>query len=539
MECDVLIVGTGAAALTAALVTSAAALDTVIIEKTASIGGTSALSAAGLWVPANHVAQRRGIEDSPGEALAYIQSLAPPGWEATEGELWRRFTNEAPRMLSFVESNTPLRFEMMPQADPFPDRKGGRAMGRMVSPRAVRRRVAGSCARLLRKPMLPHVFTYAEYLKLDPYHHPVRATFRRLPQVIWRYLTGTRGMGTALIAGLLGGCIQFGCRIKTDTRAVRLLIDDEGRVVGAQVRTNEKELVIKATRAVVLATGGFEWDRHRLNKHFPGPIDFITSPSGNEGDGHRMAEAVGAAMAHMDQANLTAALPIRYGGNLQGMSLSFHQEPNAILVDRTGARFTNEYRFNIGEVIDERDPKSGSPKHLPAWVITDARFMKFSPMTRWFSRGDRSWLVTAPSIGALAEKIGVPPESLEETVRRFNGFCSQGTDPDFLRHIAGGAAHGSGNLLVPIKHAPFMAMPLNRSFISTKGGPRTDANAEVLRADGSVIAGLFCVGVAMANSIGTWAVGMGTTLGPNMTWGFICGSTIAERSRKQKSGGEP
>lgn len=539
-ECDVLIVGTGAAALTAGLAASAAGLDTVIIEKTASIGGTSALSAAGLWVPANHIADAHGLADSPEEALAYIRELAPPGWEATEGALWQRFAVEAPQMLAFVEQNTPLRFELTPQSDPFPAASGGKAKGRMVSPRALPRSVAGRHARRLRPPMLPHIFTFCEYLRLDPYHHPLGATLRRLPWIVWRYASGRRGMGTALVAGLLAGCLKFGCRVETGTRAVRLLVNEAGSIDGAEIRCGEETSVIRTKIGVVLGTGGFEWDRKRLAAHFPGPIDFITSPPGNEGDGHRMAEEIGAQMAHMDQANLTAALPIVYEKRLQGISLAFHQEPNAIVVDRNGRRFTNELRFNIGEIIDERDAKTGLPQHLPAWIVTDARFPHLSPMTRWFSRHDRRWLVTAPTLASLAEKTGLPPGALEETVRRFNGFYDQGDDADFGRGRSGqGHYHSPATPLMRIEHAPFMAMPFNRSFISTKGGPRTNADAEVLRQDGSVIRGLFCVGVGMANPIGTWAVGMGTTLGPNMTWGYIAGQTLAQRAKPTTRGDKP
>jgi 3-oxosteroid 1-dehydrogenase len=73
---------------------------------------------------------------------------------------------------------------------------------------------------------------------------------------------------------------------------------------------------------------------------------------------------------------------------------------------------------------------------------------------------------------------------------------------------------------------PFYAAPYDRGILATKGGPRTNARGQVLRTDGSVIAGLYCAGVAMANPIGSKAAGAGSTIGPCLTWGRICGLSL-------------
>jgi 3-oxosteroid 1-dehydrogenase len=533
-ECDVVVVGSGAAALTAALTVSIAGLDTVVIEKTGQLGGTSAISAAGIWVPANHHARAAGIDDSPEEALQYIRTRAPPGWQNTEGALWRRFVGEAPKMLLAVEQHTPLRFKLTPQPDPYPDVPGARQRGRMLSPRPLRRSVAGAFAGRLRPPMLPHIFTYQELLKEDPYHRPVIASLKLIHRVVWRWLTGSRGMGTALIAGLLKGCIDHRCRIETDKRATELILDSNGDVRGVVAQQNGTDRRIAARRGVVLATGGFEWNSELVAKYFPGPVDFVTSPRSNEGDGHRMAEAAGAELVHMDQANVSPAIPITYDGALQGLSIAFQHEPNAIVVDAAGRRFVDEFRFNIGEVMDERDPTTGRPIHLPAWVISDSRFLRRSPIVRRYAGRDERWLIRSNSLRDLAARTNLPAEQLVETVARFNSFCATGIDADFHRGESepGRRRAVAGPKLVPIAHPPFIAMPFNRSFVSTKGGPRTNEYGQVLRPGGKVIKGLYCAGVAMANPIGTWAVGAGTTLGPNMTWGYICGQAIVNRDPK-------
>lgn len=527
--CDVLVAGSGSAGLVAALHASSAGLSTVILERTDMVGGTTALSAAGIWIPANHLAAAVGLPDDRERALSYIRAVAPDGWRETEDTLWQSFVEEAPNMLSFVEKTTPLRFSLTNQPDAFPEIQGGMQRGRMVSPAALRRSLAGPYASAIRPPSLPHLFTYQEALALDPSRHPLKAGLRRLPSVAARWLTGARGMGTALVVGLLKGCLDNGCRLDLRARAIEPILED-GRVAGLVVEQDGRRRRIVARLGVVLATGGFEWDRELLAKHFPGPYDFLGSPPGNDGDAHRIASEAGALLVHMDQANITGGMPFRPDMLPFGISHFFHQEANAIIVDRNGERFTNEYRFNLGAVIDERDPATGSPLHLPAWLVSDADFMRDSPVIRHFAARNPGWVVQKDSVAELASAISLPEDALARTLERFNGFCRDGVDRDFHRDDPGPRGIMIGgrkpDRLTPIHRKPFVAIPFNRTVVSTKGGPRTDAGGQVLRPDGSVIGGLYCAGVAMGNPFGTWAVGAGTTLGPNMTWGYICARSI-------------
>jgi len=527
--CDVLVAGSGSAGLVAALRSSAAGLSTVVLERTDLLGGTTALSAAGIWIPANHHAAAAGIEDDRERALSYIRAMAPTGWRETEDALWRSFVDEAPNMLSFVERNTPLRFSLTDQPDAFPEASGGGRKGRMVSPGTLRRSLAGPFASVLRPPSLTHLFTYQEALALDPGRHPVRSVLRKLPTVMVRTLTGARGMGTALVTGLVRGCLDHGCDIRLNARAIKPLIE-HNRVTGLVVEQGGRTHTIRARCGIVLATGGFEWDSERLERHFPGPTDFVGSPPGNDGDAHRIAGEAGAQFAHMDQANITGGIPLSPDKLPFGISHYFHQEANAIIVDRHGRRFVNEYRFNLGAVIDQRDPSTGKPMHLPAWLISDAAFLRNSPIVRYFAARNPGWLIKRDDLTALADAISISAFELKETVDRFNDFCRRGVDEDFARHELGSRKISIGgkrqNRLAPIVKSPYVAIPFNRTILSTKGGPRTDAGGRVLRPDGSVIDGLYCAGVAMANPIGTWAVGAGTTLGPNMTWGYICANSI-------------
>lgn len=532
---DVLVLGSGSAGLTAALTAARRGLSVTVLEKTGRLGGTTAMSGAGTWIPASHHAAAAGIEDSAEEALAYIRAAAPEGWAETEEPLWRAFVQAAPEMLRFVEAHTPLRFALTPEPDPLRTLPGAKARGRMMSPLPLSRWRAGRFAFRIRRSTIPEIFTYHEAVTTDLYHKPYRTALELWPRLLWRLLTNTRGKGTALVTGLLRGCLDAGVRVALNARAVELTLDEMGAVTGAVVERGGRRETWTARAGVVIATGGFEWDTGLMARHFPGPLDYRGSPGAHEGDGQRMAGAAGAALAHMDQATITPSVPVRYEGRLLAQPVPFHTEPYAMLVNRHGARFTNELVFNIGEVLDRRDPATGEPVHLPAWVITDARMPEEVPPVRWAAKADPSWLRQAESIGALAGLIGVPPEALEASVARFNAAAEAGEDQDFGRPARADAASAGDKRrragIKPILRAPFLAMPFSRSILGTKGGARTNAHAEVLRPDGSVIPGLFAAGVAMANPIGTRNVGTGTTIGPNMAWGYIAGQRLARRNQ--------
>lgn len=531
---DVIVLGSGSAGLVAALTAAAQGLSVVVLEKTGSLGGTTAMSGAGTWVPANHLAAAAGIEDSVEEALTYIRAAAPEGWAATEEPLWRAFVAAAPEMLRFVEARTPLRFALTPEPDPLRTLPGAKARGRMMSPRPLSRWRAGRFAFRIRRSTIPEIFTYHEAVTTDLYHKPYRTAVALWPRLAWRVLTNARGKGTALVTGLVRGCLDAGVELVLGARAVALTQDAAGAVTGAVVERKGRRETWQARRGVVIATGGFEWDAALVARHFPGPVDYLGSPEAHAGDGQRMAEAAGAALAHMDQATITPSVPVRYEGRMLAQPVPFHTEPNAMLVNRHGERFTNELTFNIGEQIDRRDPATGAPVHLPCWVISDAALLDRLPPARWAAKADPGWLRQAGDLAGLAAQIGVPADALAESVARFNAAAAAGVDEAFGRPArpdpaaAGDRRRRAG--IEPIARPPFLAMPFNRSILGTKGGARTNEHAEVLRPDGSVIPGLFAAGLAMANPIGTRNVGTGTTIGPNMAWGYIAGMRLARRN---------
>ncbi|MXN17939.1 FAD-dependent oxidoreductase [Pseudooceanicola sp. GBMRC 2024] len=543
---DVVIIGSGSAACSAALRAAKGGLTVLVIEKSDKLGGTSAMSGAGIWIPANHVAERAGIADSRDEALAYLRGASPEGWAETEDGLWQAFVEHGPDMLRFLEENTPLDLRLIEEPDPMVEVAGGKLRGRMVSPMPLSRNLLGADAKWLRRSTLPHSFTYQEITDHDVYHHPIMAGMKLWPKLLWRKLTNRGGQGTALMTGLIRGCKDAGVTFRREVTATRLLQDEMGGIAGVEVSDHFEARRLMARRGVVIASGGFEWDAALRSRHFPGKIDRIGSPRSNTGDGQRMAAEVGARLERMDQANIYPCLPTKYEGHRHGLPMTYQTEPHSIIVNRHGRRFCSETDFNIGEYLDARDPQTGENIHLPCFLIGDRRMLKGSLPFLWYQSYEKGWVKRAKTLPELAEKLGLPTEALAETVTRFNGFCETGVDADFGRgdsawesykaHASGpapasgpeaAAAKGLGR----IEEGDFVGMVMNLTTIGTKGGARCNAKGQALRADGSIITGLYAAGLAMANPIGTRAVGAGTTIGPNMTWGYIAAETMLAQNR--------
>ncbi len=527
LDCDVVVVGSGAAGLAAALTAAVDGASVVVLEKSPVLGGTTAMSSAGTWVPANHHMLAAGIADSPEETLSYLRATAPPGWAADEDELWQALAEHSATMLRFLEDKTPLVFELVNHPDFYVEAPGGKLFGRMVSPTLISRYILGRLWNKVRPSVKPQFFTYKEMIG-GILKDPWRAALKLGPRLVWRVIAGKVGLGNGLIVGLLRGCLDHGCRILTSAD-VKHLVTEAGAVVGVEAQINDKSTRIAAARGVVIATGGFDWAPDYMPKYFP-EMQLIGAPRSNTGDGQRMAAEVGAKLERMDQANIAPITFTQYEGHRHAQPLYETYAPHCILVNRHGERFASEGSPALGGALDERGP-DGKSVHLPAWRIFDARYRhKLGAM---YAAKDPTFVRSAPTLEALAAKIAIEPAKLRTTVDRFNGWATEGVDRDFHRgetawerYYTGEGAAALGTVAEP----PFFAAPFLYASLGTKGGARTNRHGEVLRPDKSVIGGLYCAGIAMAGPIGTKAVGAGTTIGPCLTFGYIAGRSIARRN---------
>jgi 3-oxosteroid 1-dehydrogenase len=527
-EYDLVVIGSGAAGLSAALSASARGARVLVLEKSDLVGGTTALSGGGIWVPCHHHQVEIGATDSRDEALDYIRAVAPQGWHNVEESLWTAFVDHAPEMLAFVEAKSPLRFAPSLEPDPYVEAPGGKRFGRMLSPRPVSALPLGSWRKRIRGPMFSPWINYEEVHDSYFYAQPKRHLLRLAPRMFYRMATGKRVMGNALVTGLLRGCLQNGCTIWTEAPARRLEMRD-GRVAGVSLERGGESMQVHARKGVVLASGGFEWNEQMMAEHFPGPVEWTGSPSTNTGDGQRMAAEVGARLERMDQALIFGTKAALYEGRVRGVPAGDYYLPHSMIVNRHGRRFMNEKDMNFALAVMERDPQSGEPLHLPAWRIYDsqyaAKYAMALPKTNSFAT-----CFSDSTLQGLAGQIGINAAGLVETAARFSRYARAGEDGDFGRGATFWDRYrmtDPGNAPSPtlgtIEVPPFYAYPFKASFLGTKGGPRTNAHGQVVDLQGETIRGLFAAGNVMANPFGTKAVGAGTTLGPCLTWGYICG----------------
>ncbi len=530
---DVVVVGTGAAGLSAALAASVKGARVLVLEKADVVGGTTAMSGGCIWVPRNHYAVKMGIEDSREAVLDYIRAVSPEGWHNTEEPLWATFVDRAPEMLQFVERHSPTRFTPNNEPDPYAEAEGGLEKGRNVSPAPLPLGILGAWQDRVRKPTLSLWLNYEEIVDTYFFANPKKWAMRYAPRLLWRTLRRKRTRGNALSIGLLKGCLDAGVEIWTGAAAQRLLQAD-GAVTGIEVVRDGTTVSLEASRGVILASGGFEWNPQMMAEHFPGPVEWTASPSTNTGDGQRMAAEVGAQLDRMDQALIMGTTPVLYEGRLQGQPAADYFLPHSMIVNRHGKRFVNEKQMNVGLAFAERDPETGAPLHLPAWRIYDGQFAAKYPHALP-NKGIEGNHFRADTLAALAAQIDVDPAGLAETAARFSAFVRAGVDEDFGRGAnvwdrkrGGDPSHLPNPTLGTIEQPPFYAMPFKASFLGTKGGPRTNEKAQVLREDGSAIRGLYAAGNVMANCFGSKGVGAGTTLGPCLTWGYVAGLSAVD-----------
>ena len=540
MEADVIVVGSGAAGLSAALTAAVGGARVVILEKSHVIGGTTAMSGGVTWVPANHHMLAAGQHDTPDEALDYIRALAPDGWAEAEEPLWRAFVDTAPAMLKFVEDHTPVRFKLIDLPDLHPEVVGGKAGGRLLSPHLLSLNALGPWKRRIRKSVRPQLFTFEELFHGPLLRHPVRAIAMMWPRILYRLATRRVALGAALAGGLLKGCLDSGCEVLADARAESLVTDDadgdRGRVIGLEATVAGSRRRIRAAKGIVLATGGYEWDRAMLDRHFPGEHVILGSPDTNTGDGHRMAADLGAKMARMDQATIYPVASTMYEGRPHAFPIKLLDYAHCILVDRAGKRFLNE-----GDRNALSDALSGPARadHLPAWRIFDRQFAAKNRFAVRMSKWGAGEVLKAGSIADLAKLIDVDGGALEGTIQRFNGFVRAGRDDDFHRgessferfSLSDPAQPERNIALGTIQRPPYYATRYRLGILGTKGGPRTNHRGQVLREDDTVIAGLYCAGSTMANFIGTKVCATGSTLGPFLTWGYLCGKSLLAENR--------
>lgn len=525
---DVVVVGSGGAALVAATLAHDGGAEVLILEKSDMLGGTTAVSGGAMWLPGNHVMIEAGIEDSREDALAYIRRLT--AGREPDPELLEVFVDTAPEVLRYLEDHTPLRTHISPLPDYYwpwriPGNRPMPARAVEADPYPVRDELPEWADRLVTRGTLMSLGA-ATTLTEDflPKTPELLAELRR------REEQDIRPKGAALVARLFKGLLERGVETMLETPARRLVTDDAGDVIGVVAERDGQPLRVGARKGVVLACGGFEWNPDLVRAHIGYDVKPL-SPPNNVGDGLMMAVEAGAQLANMTSYWGTPVMfdpAITRDGDLVPQFEWGRGAPASIVVNRHGKRFANEaLPYNdFPKAFGIFDPEAVEfPNAGPAFLIFDRsvrdaeRILSMLP-----GEPDPDWVVKADTIGDLAERIGVDRATLEATVARYNEHAARGEDPDFRRHEVGLMAPGQ---VAPIEQPPFYAVEIYPGMLGTNGGPQIDRNGQVRRLGGGLVGGLYAAGNTAANVFGWAYPSGGGTLANGIVFGFRAGRHVA------------
>jgi 3-oxosteroid 1-dehydrogenase len=534
-EVDVVVLGSGGAALVAALAAfDHGASQVVILEKSGMVGGTTAMSGGMLWIPLNHHSVEAGIADSRDDVVAYLDALAPG---LLDPDALTGFLDSGPEMIRYLADKTPVRLQSFVD---FPDyqpaavgamRNGGRSLDNEVF--AFEK--LGSWATRVNPPKtgIPKLLS-----RVEDRHGGVSAD-----ELADRKLRDCRGQGQALIGSLLRGVLDRNIPIHFETRAQHLCMED-GRVTGVVATRAQGEFRVRARKGVVIATGGFEWNKKLVQAFLRGPMTAPVSVPECEGDGLMMAMEVGASLGNMANAwwmvstkESDATTRDTFANYL--LCQSERTCPGSIMVNRAGRRFVNEaVNYNaLGFALHNFDPDAYEFSNLPYWLIFDSRFIsKYRMFTSRPGQPAPSWAKRAESLDELGALIGIDGAALADTVARFNKDVLNGHDDEFGRgdttydNFAGDPSFSAPfSTLGVIDEGPFYAIEMEAGVNGTCGGPRVNQHAQVLDWNDRPIEGLYVGSNTMAAVTAGVYGGAGGTIGPGMTFGFIGGRHAAQR----------
>ena len=535
---DVVVVGAGAGGIVAAITAANKGLKTVLIEKGTTWGGSSALSGGGLWIPNNHVSKKAGLQDSEEEALLYMDTIITHDGPGATRERKIAYIKNGHVMVKFLEDLGMKWVAGQHYPDYYPEQPGGK-IGRSIEGAIFDARKLGALERTLRAgeieppiPLLsgkvaslPKAFTNAKDFNAvvgmfaNGFKHKVKGEH-------------AISIGAGLVAALLKIALEQGVKLRLETPLKDIIFEDE-KVVGIEVEHKGERSFIQS-KAVILASGGFERNPELRKKYHNVGIDWTSASPDNTGDILLIAQKYGFDTDLLDDAWWGPATLDQDGA--RKFLVYERSMPHSLIVDQDGKRYFNESESytDAGHAILERQEQTG--KAIPSWLIMESRnrnkyiFGSMLPRMTPKDAIDKGFIKKAETIEQLAQICGIDVEGLRETITRFNGFVDKGVDEDFGRgnsaydNYYGDPTYKNPNL-GKIEKPPYYAVKIFPGDLGTKGGIVTNEYGQALK-DGEVVEGLYATGNCSASVMGRVYAGPGSTLGPTTVFGYISANHI-------------
>lgn len=558
-EYDVLVVGTGASGMSAAVTAAYEGLKVLVVDKASLYGGTTARSGGWLWIPNTKLAKEQGISEPVGAARTYLEHEATTHFDPARVDA---FLANGPKAIDFFTEKTCVQFDMPPV---FPDyhaeAPGGQPGGRSMVTRPFDARELGERVNKLAPPV-PELTVFGMMLgsgkelwhflrafkSLESFWYVTKRFGFHLVDVVRHGRGMTLTNGNALAGRLAKAGMDLNVSVWLDS-PVNSLIEENGIVVGANVIREGTPVQVRVRKGVVLACGGFPYDIERRKQLFPhaptGNEHFTPSPALNTGDGLRLGESVGG-WVDTTIPNAAAWCPTsvtRRKDGSEGVMPHFidRAKPGVIAVTPRGQRFTNE-ALSYHDFIQDLVKACAGLKEVSCWLICDHKHLREYglgavapfplPIGKHLNNG---YLKRGSSLQDLAKTIGVPQAALQQEVEQFNQDTRSGKDTKFdkgstaYNRFQGDSLVTPNPCMAPIQSGPFYAIKVVVGEIGTFAGLVTDEHCQVLNQDQQPIHGLYAVGNDAASIMGGNYPGAGITLGPALTFGYVVGQTLAKR----------
>lgn len=544
---DFVVVGSGGGSMCAALMMRSLGKSVLILEKTDLFGGTTARSGGVMWIPNNRFMKAAGVDDSFEKAMTYLDNTVGDHEDCPGATRARRsaYVTEAPRMVDFLVAQGIRLGRVSYWPDYYDERPGGSQEGRTVIAELFDTNELGAWKAKLRPNYMELPVPLETAMKV-PRFRTNWAGRKALLGSAWR-IVRQKLTRTAIVtagAALQGRMLQAAIRAKVDMRenapVKELVVGADGAVAGVVAEIGGRPRRIGARHGVLVNAGGFSHNQAMRDEYQPGTsVEWSNAIKADTGEMIREMMRHGAAIAQMAEMVGCQITLTPDGAEVHPMIQGEVSSPHSMIVDQTGVRYMREAGSYMKYCQDVFERNKTVPA-VPSWLVFDSQFMKkymvagTMPGTRkpkeW---SDSGFLRQADTLAGLAGACGMDAANLLASVERFNTFARTGSDADFHRgeraydRFLGDPGHAPSASLGPVEKAPFYAYKVYPGDVGTYGGVVTDTEARVLRADGSVIPGLYATGISTASVMGRCYPGAGSSVGPSFVWGYVAAKHAA------------